>query len=138
MKHLLLPIDGSARSLRTIETVQQLFSPLEADVTILMVLPGRQDDSFESQKQARKAQDQLDTFAALLPAYQVYTTLRWGSPGPEIVTYAQLGGFDTVVMTRSSRGPLRKLGSVAAYVVRNAPTLDLFIKKEAGKKDLPD
>jgi nucleotide-binding universal stress UspA family protein len=102
-----------------------------------MVLPGHQDDSFESQRQTRKAQDQLDTFAALLPAHQVHTTLRWGNPGPEIVTYAQLGGFDTVVMTRSSRGPLRRLGSVAAYVVRNAPTLDLFIKKEEGKRDLP-
>ena len=35
------------------------------------------------------------------------------------------------VMTRSSRGPLQKLGSVATYVVRNAQFLDLIIMREA-------
>lgn len=34
-------------------------------------------------------------------------------------------------MTRSSRGPLQKLGSVATYVVRNAQFLDLIIMREA-------
>ena len=69
--------------------------------------------------------------AALLPGWTVRTELLWGSPGPEIVYYARERGFDALVMTRSSRGPLQKLGSVATYVVRNAQFLDLIIMREA-------
>lgn len=132
MKQVLLPIDGSARSLRTIHLVRQMYSCLEVRITILMVLPGHASQSLECQRRERNAQDQMDTFAALLPDYRVDTVIRWGNPGPEIVTFAQLGGFDTIVMTRSSRGPIRRLGSVAAYIVRNAPFLDLFIEREEG------
>ena len=89
MKHVLLPIDGSTRSLRTIDMVQQTYRPQDTEVTLL------------------------------------------GSPGPEIVYYARERGFDALVMTRSSRGPLQKLGSVATYVVRNAQFLDLIIMREA-------
>lgn len=39
MKHVLLPIDGSTRSLRTIDMVQQTYRPQDTEVTLLMVLP---------------------------------------------------------------------------------------------------
>ena len=123
MKHVLLPIDGSTRSLRTIDMVQQTYRPQDTEVTLLMVLPDQMhiDGQFARDRMARKAAQELETFAALLP----------GSPGPEIVYYARERGFDALVMTRSSRGPLQKLGSVATYVVRNAQFLDLIIMREA-------
>ena len=37
MKHVLLPIDGSTRSLRTIDMVQQTYRPQDTEVTLLMV-----------------------------------------------------------------------------------------------------
>ena len=125
MKHVLLPIDGSTRSLRTIDMVQQTYRPQDTEVTLLMVLPDQMhiDGQF--------AREELETFAALLPGWTVRTELLWGSPGPEIVYYARERGFDALVMTRSSRGPLQKLGSVATYVVRNAQFLDLIIMREA-------
>lgn len=39
MKHVLLPIDGSTRSLRTIDMVQQTYQAPDTEVTLLMVLP---------------------------------------------------------------------------------------------------
>ena len=81
-----------------------------------------------------KAQEDLAGFARMLEGYNVQTDFRRGSPGPEIVHYAQEKGFDTIIMTRSSRGPLQRLGSVATYVVKNAPTLDLFIMREAAEE----
>ena len=39
MKKLLLPIDGSPRSLRAIQVVKQSYSPDETEVTILLVVP---------------------------------------------------------------------------------------------------
>ena len=89
------------------------------------------DAQFARDRMARKAAQELETFAALLPGWTVRTELLWGSPGPEIVYYARERGFDALVMTRSSRGPLQKLGSVATYVVRNAQFLDLIIMREA-------
>ena len=111
MKHVLLPIDGSTRSLRTIDMVQQTYRPQDTEVTLLMVLPDQMhiDGQFARDRMARKAAQELETFAALLPGWTVRTELLWGSPGPEIVYYARERGFDALVMTRSSRGPLQKL-----------------------------
>ena len=52
MKHVLLPIDGSTRSLRTIDMVQQTYRPQDTEVTLLMVLPDQMhiDGQFRSWK----------------------------------------------------------------------------------------
>lgn len=88
------------------------------------------DGQFTRDKIARKATQELDTFSQLLAGWPVHTVLLWGSPGPEIVHFAREGKFDALVMTRSTRGPLQKLGSVATYLVRNAQFLDLIIMRE--------
>ncbi|MDY3015422.1 MAG: universal stress protein [Evtepia sp.] len=132
MKKVLLPIDGSARSLRTIEMAKQLYAPGDVELTILIVLAGQMhiDGHFEVERLQRKAYQELDTFAQLLQGYEVKTVLLRGSAGPEIVHYAESHHFDVLMMTRSSRGPLQKLGSVATYIVRNAPFLNLLIMHE--------
>lgn len=133
MKKILLPIDGSSRSLCTIRMVQQMHPLQDVELTLLMVLPDQMhiDGQFERDRQLRKGTQELETFASLLEGWKVETVLLRGSPGPEIVQYAKEEGFDALAMTRSSRGPLRRLGSVAAYVVKNAQFLDLFILREA-------
>ena len=50
----------------------------------------------------------------------------------EIVEYAKEIGAEAIIMTRSSRGPLRKLGSVATYIVKNASFLDVYVMREEG------
>ena len=69
MKHVLLPIDGSTRSLRTIDMVQQTYRPQDTEVTLLMVLPDQMhiDGQFARDRMARKAAQEVETFAALLP-----------------------------------------------------------------------
>ncbi|MFR6379297.1 MAG: hypothetical protein ACLUNZ_05295 [Evtepia sp.] len=39
MKKILLPIDGSPRSLRTIQEIKQSYDPKETEITILLVTP---------------------------------------------------------------------------------------------------
>ena len=124
MNKILLPIDGSKRSLRTVEMVQRLCDPAESDITIVKVVSAQlYINSLDEIKRnaGEKAQPELDAVAALLPGYQVKTQVLLGSaPGAEIVEYAKEIGADMILMTRSSRGPIRKLGSVATYIVRNA------------------
>lgn len=148
MKKILLPIDGSPRSLRTIQVVKQAFSPDETELTILLVVASKAhlaappDEPVEVQADddARDAIDPqaaeesrllLASFAKMLPGYKVDIALRYGNPGPEIVGFAKEGGFDSILMTRSSRGPMQKLGSVATYIVRNASFITTTVLQEA-------
>lgn len=133
MKNVLLPIDGSARSLRTIDMVKQICPPQQVTVTMVVVVPDQMhiDGQFERERIRRKAEQELATFAALLEGWTVNTVLLRGNPGPEVVQFAREKGYDTIIMTRSSRGPLQKLGSVATYIVRHAQFLDLIIMREA-------
>ena len=39
------------------------------------------------------------------------------------------GGFDAILMTRSSRGCTQKMGSVSTYIVRNASFIDITVLK---------
>ena len=132
MKKILLPVDGSKRSLRTVEAVKQLCDPAESDITIVKVVSAQLyiNSMDEIKHNAEKAQPELDAVADLLPGYQVKTQVLLGSaPGAEIVEYAK---EELIIMTRSSRGPLRKLGSVATYIVRNASFLDVIVMREVG------
>ena len=114
MKKILLPVDGSKRSIRTVEMVKQLCDPADSDITIVKVVSA-----------------ELNAVAEMLPGYQVKTQVLLGSaPGVEIVEYAKEAGTDMIIMTRSSRGPIRKLGSVATYIVRNASVLDVIVMRE--------
>ncbi len=133
MKKILLPVDGSKRSIRTVEVVKQLCDPAESDITIVKVVSAQLyiNSMDEIRHNAEKAQPELQAVADMLPDYQVKTQVLLGSaPGVEIVEYAKEAGIDVIIMTRSSRGPIRKMGSVATYIVRNASFLDVLVMRE--------
>lgn len=127
MKKILLPIDGSARSLRSIQMAKQFYRPEEAEITILTVLPG---ETRLDPDRKRKTQEELDAWANLLKEYRVKTVIRQGFPGPEIVRFAENGFYDAILMTRASRSSQHKLGSVASYIVREVPYLDVLVMHE--------
>lgn len=148
MKKILLPIDGSPRSLRTIQVVKQSFSPEDTQVTILLVTPdprpskmtdendevqpmGDHDEITVDAQAAEESRQLLKSFARMLPDHKVEVALRFGSPGPEIIQFAKEGGFDNILMTRSSRGSTQKLGSVSTYIVSNASFITTTVLKEA-------
>ena len=133
MKKILLPIDGSSRSLRTVEAVRQLFPPEGIQIIIVKVISAQLyiNSMDEIKNNAESARPELEEVAALLPEYEVRTQVPLGSsPGVEIVEYAKEAEIDTIIMTRSTRGPIRKLGSVATYIAKNATFLNVFIMKE--------
>lgn len=133
MTKILLPIDGSDRSARTVAMLKQMFSPNDVEVTLVTVIAReiRSEVSQEYEKVFAAEQAKLDGFLDDLMLYTVKTKILAGTPGPEIVRYAESHGIDIIMMTRSSRGPLSKLGSVATYIVKKAPYIDLIIMHEA-------
>ena len=133
MKKVLLPVDGSKRSLRTVEVVKRMCPPDQCQITIAKVIGAQlyMNSMDEIKHNADKARPQLEAVADMLPGYNVKTQVLLGSaPGVEIVEYAKEMEADLIIMTRSSRGPLRKLGSVAAYIVKHASFLDVMVMKE--------
>ena len=135
MKKLLIPIDGSSRSLKTVEAVKQLFRPEDIQIIIVKVISAQLyiNSMDEIKHNAEAARPELEEVAALLPEFEVKTQVLLGSaPGVEIVEYAKEAGIDAIIMTRSTRGPIRKLGSVATYIAKNATFLNVFIMKEEG------
>ena len=135
MKKILLPVDGSSRSMKTVEAVKQIFRPEDVEIIIVKVISAQLyiNSMDEIKHNAEKARPELDEVSALLPEYNVKTQVLLGSaPGVEIVEFAKEAGIDTIVMTRSTRGPIRKLGSVATYIAKNANFLNVIIMKEEG------
>ena len=135
MKKILLPVDGSSRSLKTVEAVRQIFSPDEVEIIIVKVISAQLyiNSMDEIKHNAEKARPELEEVASMLPEYKVKTQVLLGSaPGVEIVEYAKEAEIDTIVMTRSTRGPIRKLGSVATYIVKNASFLNVIVMAEEG------
>lgn len=133
MKKVLLPIDGSTRSIRTVEMVKRICPPEDCEIIIAKVVSAQLYISSmdEIKDRAAQAQPELDAIADMLSEYKVSTQVLLGStPGVEIVEFAKECGADTIIMTRSSRGPLRKLGSVASYIVKNATFLNVFVMHE--------
>ena len=116
MKKILLPIDGSPRSLRTIQEIKQSYDPKETEITILLVTPEPRphkmtDDNDEvkpmpdhdeiksvDENDAEVSRQLLASFARMMPEYKVDTALRFGNPGPEIIGFAKEGGFDAILM----------------------------------------
>lgn len=133
MRKILLPIDGSKRSIRTVEFVKQSIRPEDCEITVVKVIGAQLylNSMEEIKYRAEQVRPELDAVADMLKGYQVTTQVLLGSsPGVEIVEYAREMGADIIVMTRSSRGPIRKLGSVAAHIVKNASFLDVFVMRE--------
>lgn len=133
MKKILLPIDGSKRSIRTVEMVKRICDPADCEVTIAKVIGAQLylNSMEEIKHRAEQARPELDEVAEMLPGFQVKTQVLLGSaPGVELVEFAREMEADAIIMTRSSRGPIRKLGSVATYIVKNASFLDVYVMKE--------
>lgn len=133
MKKVLLPIDGSKRSLNTVEMVKKICSAEEHELYIVKVIGAQLylNSMDEIKHNAEKARPDLEAVAALLPGYTTHTQVLLGStPGVEIVEFAKEIGADMIIMTRSSRGPIRKLGSVAAHIVKSADFLDVVVLRE--------
>ena len=134
MKKVLVPVDGSERSMRSLEKVRQEYAPSDVQVTLLTVIDTPIHYKYEEQYQRdlNKDREQLERYREMLPGYQVSTSVVSGKPGPAIVRYAEQNGIQCLVMTRSQYGSTEYHGSVSAYIAKKAPFLELTILQEEG------
>ena len=138
MNRILVPVDGSPRSLRAVEEVKHNFSPRAFEIILLMV---KENDSHlagltDMDEEVRaELESNLDEIANNLEGYDIIKRIAEGKPGNRIVECAKELGADMIVMTRSTDASMPdSIGVNATYVIRHAGC-NVLIVKEAGRGD---
>jgi nucleotide-binding universal stress UspA family protein len=130
MKKILLPIDGSERSMKSIELVKSLYSPEDVDISIIMVRENLETIQSEMEFEVAKSEIKpiLTLTANELLGYKVKQQAVFGRAGEEIVNYAEKNGINIIIMTKSTRsGWLSKIGSVTTHVVKYAKCIVMIV-----------
>jgi len=143
---ILVPVDGSDGAEQALDILASFFDLESADVTLLHVLEtlwlpeDENDENDEPVRGADRAQLQLrlegeallaQARAKVLPQHSGVTTLiREGIPANEILSAADQGDYDLIVVgaTEASDMKHRVLGSVSSKVVWNAPCSVLLVR----------
>ena len=124
-KKILVPIDGTERSMHSLNFIKENYSPEHVELHIinvkeLVVIDGisMSDEIKTSEKNGR---DLLDKARAMVSEFKTEASFTFGYAGDEIVRTAEDIGADIVVMTKSTKkGLTRIIGSCTAYVLKHA------------------
>lgn len=137
MKRILIPLDGSPRSLFAVEEVKNSFSPKAFEVILLMVkenhsYAGAGDENSEIYDDMK---EKLDEAAAELDGFSVIKKCSIGKAGSRIVECAKEMAVSMIVMTRSTKTSLsNSIGMTASYVIRHAGCNLLIVpERKAGE-----
>lgn len=133
MKNVLIPIDGTERSINSITLAKKLFQPGDVKIRLLMI---REDviapvPSDELDPAVGRAKELMDKAAAMLTDYDVTPTIIFGRAGEDILKCAKNDGTDIIIMTKSTKkGWIQAIGSVTAYVVKYSPCMVLIAPEQ--------
>ena len=125
MKKVLLPIDGTMRSIDAAQFIAENFNPNDVEVTAVTV---REDyyafamTQTDAQRVINETMPIFDNIENILKGFKLTKKVLIGrKAGEEIVYFVKENDIDTIVMTKSSkRGIKNFIGSVAAYVVSHS------------------
>jgi len=132
---VLVPLDGSEKSLHSLNWLKKFFTKEEAEVTLLNVIElstyipqmsslGENplydfSELYEISK--KRSNETLEEGEKQLEGYQVAKLSLEGQSSGRILDTAKEGGFDMIIMTKSSvMGLSRLIGSVTSKVVRDS------------------
>lgn len=132
MKKLLVPIDGSERSMKSLELIKGIFPKDTVELTIMHVqelvfMNGMMIiNEFENAKQL--GQRILDIASERMKEYSPKTYLSFGYAGEEIIKKAKDDDIDIIIITKSTkRGLTKMIGSVATFVVKHTKCIVMII-----------
>ena len=130
MKKILIPLDGTERSMHSIDLVKNLYKKDEIEITLLYIKEDvknmiMEDDLIAAEKDMQKM---VAPAVKELAGYKLSCEFGLIDPGTEIVKRAIMNSIDIIIMTKSTKkGLTRMIGSVTSYVVRNAPCIVMIV-----------
>lgn len=131
-KRILVPLDGTERSLHSLDLIKSIYSNKEVEVTLmnvkeLVVMNGLilQDELKRSEEIAKRI---LSEGERLLEGYKTKTYFTYGYAGEEILRTAKEEFIDVIIMTKSTKkGFTRVIGSVTSSVVKKASCIVMIV-----------
>ena len=132
---VLVPLDGSEKSLHSLNWLKKFLTKEEAEVTLLNVIElstyipqmsSLGDSSLYDFSQIyeiskKRSIESLEEGEKHIEGYNVEILSLEGQSGDMILETAKEGGFDLIIMTKSSvMGLSRLIGSVTSKVVRDS------------------
>ena len=130
MKKILIPLDGTERSMHSIDLVKNLYKKDEVEITLLYIKEDVKNMIMEEDLIAAEKDMQKMVAPAVkeLAGYKLSCEFGLIDPGTEIVKRAVMNSTDIIIMTKSTKkGLTRMIGSVTSYVVRNAPCIVMIV-----------
>ena len=140
MKRILVPVDGSPRSLIALEQLKTTFSPKAFEVVIVMV---RENTGYalslgEEAEIREELDKKLNSIARTIEKYSVITRSAVGRAGARVIEAAKEYGAEMIVMTKSTKpGAGSTIGLTASYIIRHAQC-DVMIVKESETKKIQE
>ena len=124
-RKVLVPIDGTERSKRSLEFIKSIFPSDKVELIIMnvkeLVFINGMIISDELTAAKEMGDRILNEALKEVPEYKSETYFTFGYPGDEIVKKAKEDDIDIIVMTKSTRkGLTRMIGSVTVNVVKHA------------------
>ena len=128
MKKILVPIDGSERSQKSLDFIKQNFSKDDVEITLMNVsdisltnITNKMLIDKKIEECKKEINIILDKIKNDLQGYKVEKYLTFGDPGNEIISKSINGKFDTIIMTKSTKKNfIDSIGSVTLHVVKKS------------------
>ena len=140
MKRILVPVDGSPRSLIALEQLKTTFSPKAFEVVLVMV---RENTGYalslgEEAEIREELDKKLNSIARTIDKYSVITRSAVGRAGARVIEAAKEFGAEMIVMTKSTKPVAGStIGLTASYIIRHAQC-DVMIVKETETKRIQE
>lgn len=137
LKKILIPLDGSKRSLDSIEMAKSLFKDSDTEIYLLHVTNMEYVFEENLQRQVADLSYQIVNEAARnLDSYNISKKVLSGIAYKEIVEYAERENFDLIIMSRTGLSGLRKylVGSVTNKVISRTTVPILIVPEKEGKE----
>lgn len=131
-RKILVPIDGTERSMHSLEFIKGIFDKDSVEIEIMNVKElvfidgiSLSEEIKNSEALGRKI---LDKAEEIMEGYDVNVYFTFGYPGDEIIRKAKEDDIDIIVMTKSTKkGLTRMIGSVTASVVKQAKCIVMIV-----------
>ena len=134
-RKVLIPIDGTERSMHSLDFVKEIFPKDSVEIIIMnvkeLVLINEMIVADEIQFAQELGTEILEAAKEKMKDYKTETYFTFGYPGDEIIKKANEENIGVIVMTKSTkRGLTRMIGSVTTNVVKRAKCIVMIVPNE--------
>lgn len=134
-KKVLIPIDGTERSMHSLEFVKEIFPKDSVEVLIMhvkeLVLINEMIVADEIKFAQELGEEILEAAKEKMKDYKTETYFTFGYPGDEIIKKANEENVGIIVMTKSTkRGLTRMIGSVTTNVVKRSKCIVMIVPND--------